>query len=111
VNIRDLKRQVTEFDVQAEAYARLRLSYWVVGEVVIKVPGERGVRLDLLVLHDNGDFCFSIEVKRAGRSRPHSKVDRYERVAGVPNVQICGMEEAERVLEICEPWLATIRSA
>lgn len=92
MNMRDIR--VTEYNVQHIAHNELSKHYNnILGEVKIKPPGKRGVRLDLVVFDDNGDALFSVEVKRDRVSR-HTKTRYYEEILGVPNYIVGGIEQA-----------------
>lgn len=96
----------TEFEVQADAYERLKRNFpRVRGEVrICGKPGERGAVLDLLVLDEDNRWLFSVEVKRGGKKvkTTHSKTAHYEKLTGVPNVTISGIRDSQNILEIVE---------
>lgn len=100
-----INRKVTEFEVQAEAYHRLKehfskLGISVRGEFILKIPGKRGARFDIALLKD-GKIIFVVEVKRFAReNRSQKKLGYYSALTGVPCIHISGMGEAFDVVKI-----------
>lgn len=95
------KLSPTEFEVQATAYTVLSKYYPLVrGELKIKPPFGRGARFDLLVFDDDMNLLFTIEVKDNPKTTEHSKKAYYEKVSGVPNYLIAGMDQARDAINV-----------
>jgi len=95
----------SEFEIQAEAYYRLKEVYPIVrGEFYCKDPdGYRDAQFDILIKDKNKVFIAVIEVKRRLKGKPEyqmKQIKHYERLAKCPLVLIRGMEQAKNVVEI-----------
>lgn len=96
----------TEFEVQAAAYTLLKAAgYNVRGEVSLKTKNGRGCRFDLVIFDDTNNPILTIEVKDNPKAPPHSKKAYYEQMAKCPNIQISGMGEALRCVDVVGSFL------
>lgn len=90
----------TEFEIQAEAYFRLRMVFSSVrGEYRFKDKNDRTHIFDLVILGKKNEPIIIIEVKRALRKRTTSNQHiRYANAANCPVIYVQGMEEAKDVI-------------
>jgi hypothetical protein len=99
----------SEFDLQASLYHELRSAgYEVRGEVKFKRPGERGLRADLLILHQ-GRPALIIEVKPYLDISRCRKDARYTAATGLPCIVI-GPENRTHLLALVQYRLQTTSS-
>jgi hypothetical protein len=100
-------KQFSEFEIQAEAYYRLKQVYPIVrGELYHKDPeGYRDAQFDIVVKDENGLFIAVIEVKRRLKGKLEhqmKQIKHYERLAKCPVILVRGMEQAKNVVEMVE---------
>jgi hypothetical protein len=94
----------TEFEVQAFLFYSLRKAgYYVRGEVLASTSTlSRSARFDLVIFNKDGTPRLTIEVKKKDGAKDHTKRGLYEAIAGCPNIQISGLQQAKGVLTILE---------
>lgn len=100
------KQTPTEYEVQHVAHNMLAERYPLVrGELALRKVGYRGCRFDLVVFDKDGAMLFTVEVKDNPKAKQHAKKNHYEYIAGVPNVLIAGMEQAQNAYQVVKQQL------
>lgn len=106
-----IKQKLTEFEIQAEAYFRLKQVYSNVrGEYRLKDTYSKRYGIADLVILNNQEFpILIIEIKRAlKRPSRTNQCQRYEDISGCPAILIQGMEEAINVVQIVKEHMEVL---
>lgn len=97
----------SEFEIQAEAYLRLKERWNVRGEYHYRVNGKRAARFDIAILSPSGTLRLIVEVKRRNRQRSWAQAERYGAMTGLPVLYIRGMDQAREAVSVVCDYLAS----
>lgn len=108
-----LGRSYSEFEIQAEAYMRLKDFYgpFVRGEYCIpKDPncGTRGARFDICLIDTSGIPYLVLEIKKRKQNkkgRPLKQIIRYQNLVPCPVLCIRGMAQAQNIVSTVQQAL------
>lgn len=100
----------SEFEIQAEAYFRLKEFYGplVRGEYCIpkdRINRIRGARFDICLVREDGSIVLVVEIKKRRQNklgRQLKQIIRYEALVCCPVICVRGMEQAKNVVYLAQ---------
>lgn len=101
------KECFSEFEVQAEAYFRLREHFNVRGSYRFVSESGKHCIVDLVIFNEKNEPILILEIKKSSEIRPNTEqVKRYGGAAKCPAVYICGMEEAKNIVNTAKFFIS-----
>lgn len=99
----NLYHPITEFEIHAVAYCKLRSTF---RNVRGELPYKNKCRFDIIIFDVRGRPCLVIEVKKptAAHTAADDQVIKYNALTGAPVMVICQLWQAESVVEFMESF-------